>query len=229
VVIPEPIINDKSLKHNYPNEGGVAGDIRFLKNIMGLWLVQECRRQWVKEGKEYSYAELTRLAGEARPFVAVVDPDHKPFLSPGEMPGKIVEFCRKTGQAAPATPGEFVRTCLESLALTYRKTIEGLEDVLGRRIGVIHIVGGGTQNELLNQMTADACDRPVVAGPVEATAIGNMLVTAIALGEIKDLAEGRRIVRESFEVKGYEPRDSGRWGEAYGRYKRTSENMKSET
>jgi rhamnulokinase len=218
VETPQPIINEKSLKHNYTNEGGVAGDIRFLKNIMGLWLVQECRRQWVKEGREYSYAELTRLAGEAAPFKALIDPDHKPFLSPGEMPRKIAEFCAKTSQPAPQSPGEFVRTCLESLALTYRKTIEGLEDVLGRRIGLIHIVGGGTQNELLNQMTADACDRPVVAGPVEATAIGNMLVTAIALGEIKSLEEGRRVVRESFDVKRYEPKNAQKWHDAFGRY-----------
>jgi rhamnulokinase len=219
VEIPQPIINDKSLRLNYTNEGGVAGDVRFLKNIMGLWLVQECRRQWVKDGREHSYAELTRLAGEAARFGAIIDPDHKPFLSPGEMPRKIAEFCAKSGQATPRAPGEFVRTCLESLALTYRKTIEGLEDVLGRRIAVIHIVGGGTQNELLNQMTADACNRPVVAGPVEATAIGNMLVTAIALGEIRNLEEGRRIVRDSFDVKRYEPRERAAWDDAYGRYR----------
>jgi rhamnulokinase len=219
VEIPEPIINEKSLKLNYTNEGGVADDIRFLKNIMGLWLVQECRRQWLKDGQEFSYTELTRLAGEAPAFKAVIDPDHKPFLTPGQMPQKIAAFCAKTNQPTPASPGEYVRTCLESLALTYRKTIEGLEDVLGRRMGVIHIVGGGTQNELLNQMTADACKRPVIAGPVEATAIGNMLVTAIALGDVKDLAQGRELVRASFDVKRYEPENPAAWDEAYGRYK----------
>ncbi|HEY7116254.1 MAG TPA: rhamnulokinase family protein [Tepidisphaeraceae bacterium] len=217
VQIPTPIINEKSLRLNYTNEGGVTGDFRFLKNIMGLWLVQECRRQWHRDGQEYSYAHLAQMAGEAAAFKAVIDPDHKPFLSPGQMPQKISEFCRKTGQPTPASPGEFVRTCLESLALTYRKTIEGLEEVLGRRIAVIHIVGGGTQNELLNQMTADACGRPVAAGPVEATAIGNMLVTAIALGEIGDLAQGRQIVRDSFDVKRYEPKNAAAWEEAYGR------------
>jgi sugar (pentulose or hexulose) kinase len=216
---PQPIINEKSLKLNYTNEGGVDGGIRFLKNIMGLWLVQECRRQWLKDGQEFNYAELTRLAGEAAPFRAVIDPDHAPFLTPGQMPQKIAAFCAKTNQPAPSSPGEFVRTCLEGLALTYRKTIEGLEDVLGRRIGVIHIVGGGTQNELLNQMTADACNRPVVTGPVEATAIGNMLVTAIAMGDVKDLAEARAIVRNSFDVKRYEPKNAAAWDEAYGRYR----------
>jgi rhamnulokinase len=218
VETPQPIINEKSLRLNYTNEGGVAGDIRFLKNIMGLWLVQECRRQWLKDGQEFSYAQLTQMATAARPFAAVIDPDFKPFLSPGQMPQKVAEFCTKTGQPPPASTGEIVRTCLEGLALTYRKTIEGLEDVLGRKIGVIHIVGGGTQNELLNQMTADACNRPVVAGPVEATAIGNMLVTTIALGEISNLEEGRAVVRESFDVKHYEPKNVLAWEEAYGRY-----------
>jgi sugar (pentulose or hexulose) kinase len=220
VEIPQPIINEKSLALNYTNEGGVAGDIRFLKNIMGLWLVQECRRQWLKDGQEFNYAQLTQMAGAARPFAALIDPDHKPFLSPGQMPQKIAEFCAKTGQSAPASTGEVVRTCLESLALTYRKTIEGLEQVLGRKIGVIHIVGGGTQNELLNQMTADACNRPVVAGPVEATAIGNMLVTAIALGDIANLEQGRCVVRDSFDVKRYEPKNSQAWDDAFGRYQK---------
>ncbi|MDB5322838.1 MAG: pentulose/hexulose kinase [Phycisphaerales bacterium] len=218
VETPQPIINEKSLRLNYTNEGGVAGDIRFLKNIMGLWLVQECRRQWLKDGHEFSYAQLTQMATAARPFAAVIDPDFKPFLSPGQMPQKVAEFCTKTGQPPPASTGAIVRTCLEGLALTYRKTIEGLEDVLGRKMGVIHIVGGGTQNELLNQMTADACNRPVVAGPVEATAIGNMLVTAIALGDISNLEEGRAVVRESFDVKRYEPKNALAWEEAYGRY-----------
>jgi sugar (pentulose or hexulose) kinase len=220
VEIPQPIINAKSLELNYTNEGGVAGDIRLLKNIMGLWLVQECRRQWLKDAQEFNYAQLTQMAAAASPFGALIDPDHKPFLSPGQMPQKIAEFCQKTGQSIPSSIGEIVRTCLESLALTYRKTIEGLEQVLGRKIGVIHIVGGGTQNELLNQMTADACNRPVIAGPVEATAIGNMLVTAIALGDIANLEQGRAIVHDSFNVKRYEPKNSQAWDEAFGRYQK---------
>ena len=219
VEIPEPIINEKSLHYNYTNEGGVGGTIRFLKNIMGLWLVQECRRQWQREGYDHGYAELTQMAQRSKPLAAIIDPDHKPFLSPGEMPRKIEEFCRQTDQRPPGARGEFIRACLDSLALTYRKTLDGLEDVLGRKVGVIHVLGGGSQNELLNQMTADACDRPVVAGPVEATAIGNILVQAMATGDIKSLADARAIVRRSFRVTRYEPRDRGQWDEAYARYR----------
>lgn len=218
VEIADPIINEKTLRYNYTNEGGIGGSIRLLKNIMGLWLVQECRRQWLKEGREYSYAELTRLAAAAQPFGPLVNPDHLPFLSPGEMPKKIVEFCRAKGQTPPSDPGQFIRCCNESLALTYRRTLEGLEDILGRKIGVIHIVGGGSQNELLNQMTADATGRSVVAGPIEATAMGNILVQAMATGEIKNLAEARAIVRNSSGLKRYEPKDAARWNEAYKRF-----------
>lgn len=220
VELAEPLINAKSLSYNYTNEGGVGGSIRFLKNIMGLWLVQECRRYWLSRGEDLNYAELTRLASEARPLAAVVDPDHKPFLTPGEMPAKIAAFCDRTGQPRPQSKGEFVRTCLESLALTYRRTVEGLEDILGRKIDVIHIVGGGTQNELLNQMAADACNRPVIAGPIEATSIGNILVQAMATGEIKSLADARAIVRASFPVRRYEPQNRAPWDEAYARYQK---------
>lgn len=219
VEIAQPLINDESLKYNYTNEGGVGGTIRFLKNIMGLWLVQECRRQWEKEGKPFDYAELTRLAGEAQGLRSIINPDHKPFLSPGEMPAKIAAFCESSQQPAPENPGAFVRACLDSLALTYRRTLEGLEDILGRRIDVIHIVGGGCQNELLNQMTADACARTVVAGPVEATAIGNILVQAMAVGEVRSLSAAREIVRGSFPVKMYEPRETKSWNEAYARFR----------
>ncbi len=219
VEIDKPIINAKSLAYNYTNEGGVGGTIRFLKNIMGLWLVQECRRQWVRENHDHSYAELTQMAARAKPFSVVIDPDYKPFLSPGEMPAKIERFCRDTKQRCPTTRGEFVRTCLEGLALTYRKTLEGLEDVLGRRIARIHVVGGGSQNELLNQMTADACEREVVAGPVEATAAGNVLVQAMATSDVKSLADARAVVRASFDVKRYEPQQPKQWAEAYTRYR----------
>jgi rhamnulokinase len=218
VELDEPVINDKSLALNYTNEGGVGGTIRFLKNIMGLWLVQECRRQWAAEGQEHSYAELTAMAAAAKPFAALVDPDYPAFLQPGEMPAKIARFCAETKQAPPSDKAGFVRACLESLALTYRRTLEGLEDVLGRKMKVIHIVGGGGQNELLNQMTADACGRPVVTGPVEATGIGNVLVQAMAVGEVKSLADARAAVRESFEVKRYEPGETKPWEEAYGRF-----------
>jgi rhamnulokinase len=186
---------------------------------MGLWVVQECRRQWQREGKELSYAELTRMAAEAPPLESIVSAEHAPLASPGEMPRKIAEYCQRTGQRVPASPGEVVRACLDSLALAYRKTLDGLEDVLGRRMRVIHIVGGGTQNELLTQMAADACGRTVIAGPVEATAIGNILVQAMATGDVKSIPELRAIVRNSFDVKRYEPRDTGKWDAAYARFK----------
>ena len=219
VELDEPVINEKSLRYNYTNEGGVGGTIRFLKNIMGLWLVQECRRHFKKEGYDHSYAELTQMAGRAKGFAALIDPDHAPFLSPGEMPLKIDRFCELSKQPKPTNRGDYVRTCLDSLALTYRRTLEGLEDVLGRRIDTIHIVGGGTQNELLSQMTADACNRAVITGPVEATAIGNILVQAMATGDVKSLADARTIVRQSFDVKRYEPRETKKWDEAYGRFR----------
>jgi rhamnulokinase len=186
---------------------------------MGLWLVQECRRHFKKEGYEHTYAELTQMAGRAKGFSALIDPDHTPFLSPGDMPQKIDRFCEQTRQPKPSNRGDYVRTCLDSLALTYRRTLEGLEDVLGRRIKTIHIVGGGTQNELLSQMTADACNRAVVAGPVEATAIGNILVQAMATGDVKTLAHARGVIRNSFEVKRHEPRPDRKWDEAYARYR----------
>ena len=218
VELQEPIVSDKALKYNYTNEMGVGPCVRFLKNIMGLWLVQECRRYWQKRGDDRGYAELTAMAEQAEAFGPLIDPAHPPFLKPGEMVEKIDQFCAKTKQRTPTTRGAYVRTCLESLALAYRRTMEGLQDVLGKKIGIIHIVGGGAQNELLNQMTADACARPVVAGPVEATAIGNILVQAMAVGRVKSLADARAIVRENFNVQRYEPRNTAKWDAAYQRY-----------
>jgi rhamnulokinase len=219
VELDQPLINEKTLGYNCTNEGGVGGTFRLLKNIAGLWLVQECRRQFAQQGKEFSYAELTAAAEQAGDVPALLDPDHKPFLAPGEMATKIERYCRETNQPVPVRPGEFVRACLQSLALTYRKTMEMLQDILGRRIGVIHIVGGGSQNTLLNQMTADACGVPVVAGPVEATAIGNILVQAMALGDVKSLDELRAIVRQSFDVQRYEPARGGKWDQMYARFR----------
>lgn len=218
VELPAPIINDKALKYNYTNEGGVGGSIRFLRNIMGMWPFQECRRHWLRQGEDYSYAALARMAAEARPFESILNLDHPPFLKPTDMPIKIEEYCRQTKQPVPHEKGHFVRAIFESLALSYRRTIEGLEDILGRKIKVIHIVGGGSQNELLNQMTADACGKTVIAGPIEATAAGNVLVQALAAGLVKDLAEIRSIVRASFEVKRYTPGDATGWDAAYTRF-----------
>jgi rhamnulokinase len=218
VELKQPIVSEKALRYNYSNEMGVGARVRFQKNIMGLWLVQECRRYWQQRGSDHDYATLTALAGAAREFGTLIDPDHGPFLLPGLMVEKIDQFCADTKQRSPAGVGEYVRACLESLALTYRRTIEGLEEILGWKIEIIHIVGGGTQNELLNQMTADVCGRPVIAGPVEAAAIGNVLVQAMAIGRIKSLAEAREIVRMNFDVKRYEPANSGKWDAAYRRY-----------
>ena len=215
--VTQPIIDAKSLACNFTNEGGVFGTFRFLKNIMGLWLVQECRRTWERAGQPYSYDELSRLAAAARPFACWVDPDDPSFLAPGDMPARIAEFCRKTGQPTPDGPGAFVRCCLESLAMKYRYVAERLEECTGKRIDVIHIVGGGSQNKLLSQMTADATGRTVITGPVEATAAGNVIVQAIAAGVLKNIDEARSLVRRSCELETYEPRDTARWCEAYQR------------
>jgi len=211
---PGPIINDKTLAYNFTNEGGVGGTIRYLKNIMGLWLVQECKRQWAKEGQDLSYAEITRMAAESEPMRSFVDCNSDDFLAPGDMPSRIAEFCRETGQKPPESKGQLVRCALESLALTYRKTLAELEDVTGSRIDVVHIVGGGTQNELLCRFAADACNRPVVAGPVEATAIGNVLMQAVALGDLASTAELREVVRNSFSPVRYEPKNTAAWDDA---------------
>ncbi len=213
-----PIINAASLAANYTNEVGVAGKVRFLKNIAGLWLLQECRRQWMEEGAEYSYGQLATLAAEARPFSAAVNPDA--FLEPGGMPAKIAAHCGATGQSAPATHGEYARAILESLALRYRNVLENLEALSGRRIEVIHIVGGGSKNTLLNQFVADCTGRRVIAGPGEATAIGNILVQALGAGELKGLAEMRQVVRNSFEPVTVEPHPSEAWERAYQRFRK---------
>ncbi len=218
VELDEPIITEQSLAYNITNEGGVDHTFRFLKNIMGLWLVQECRRTWARAGKTYSYDDLTGMAARAQAFGALVSPNDSRFLSPGGMPGRIQGFCRESGQAVPESEGEIVRCALESLALEYRWVAERLDRMVGRRLPTIHIIGGGSQNRLLNQMAADATGRTVVAGPVEATASGNVLVQAIAVGHIEDLVEGRALVHRSFEVETYEPGDTAAWDEVYRRY-----------
>ena len=215
--ISEPLINPQSLDFNLTNEGGVNGTFRLLKNVTGLWLVQECRRTWALQGQEYSYDELTALAEQAAPLQAFVDPDAGDFLKPGDMPARMRSFCARTGQPVPESPGALVRCALESLALKYRWVLERLEALLGRHMEVIHIVGGGTKNRLLNQLTAHATGRPVISGPVEATAIGNLLMQGIALGEIASADEAREIVCRSFEVETFEPGQEGDWDEAYGR------------
>lgn len=213
-----PIITAKSREYNFTNEGGVCNTIRFLKNLIGLWPIQECRRVWAAEGEPLSYDEITYLAEAAPPFTAVIDVDAGEFLSPGDMPSRIREFCVRMGHKPPESKGEVARTVLESLALKYRWTLEKLEELLGYRLEPLHIVGGGSRNHLLNQFTADAIGRPVVTGPVEATGVGNVLMQMLALGYITSLAEGRELVRRSFEMKTYLPRETTAWDEAYGRY-----------
>lgn len=218
VEVKEPVITPDSLRYNFTNEGGVCGTFRLLKNIMGLWLVQECRRQWAREGDEYDYAALTQMAAAAPAFGPIVDVDAHPFLAPRDMPDQICRFCKESGQRVPQDRGEVLRCALESLALRYRWVLDKLEKMMGRRIKVVHIIGGGMQNELLCQFAADAMQRPVMAGPVEATAMGNMLMQALALGHVTSLDQGRQVVRDSFVVRSYEPGEAAPWEEAYGRY-----------
>jgi len=215
--LPEPIINEQSLAFDFTNEGGVGGTFRFLKNITGLWLVQECRRTWARQGQEFSYDELTPMAAQAAPLQSIIDPDDAEFAKHGDMPARIRAFCQRTGQAMPQSTGAVVRCALESLALKHRWVLERLETILRRRLEPIHIVGGGAQNRLLCQLTADATGRRVVAGPVEATAIGNIIVQAMAMGHIASLAEGRRVVRHSCDLATYEPVGHPGWEEAYSR------------
>jgi rhamnulokinase len=218
VETPEPVINADSLAYNFTNEGGVLGTFRLLKNIMGLWLLQESRRTWMQEGAEHSWDELVALAEQAPAFGAVIEPDSHAFLRPGDMPARIRAYCQRTGQRVPQSKGEIMRCIMESLALKYRWVLEKLELLLGKPLRTIHVVGGGCQNRLLCQFTADATQRPVVAGPVEATAMGNILMQALARGEIASLAEGRELVRRSFNVRTYEPSAPEPWQAAYERY-----------
>lgn len=208
---PHAIINDKTFEYQFTNEGGVNNTIRLLKNIMGLWIVQECRRQWQREGAELSYAELTKMAAEAKPFAAKIDPDYKEFLAPCDMPARINEYLKSTGQQPITDKGQMVRVILESLARKYGQVLRMLEDLQGKKIDVLHIVGGGIQNELLNQFTADATGCKVITGPVEATASGNIVVQAMATGDVKDLWHARQIVSNSYEIKEYLPQNPDAW------------------
>ncbi len=219
VELPEPVMAPEGMHANFTNEGGFGGTTRFLKNVMGLWILQECRRTWAREGREYSYEELARLAEAAPAGGSLLDPDHPIFLPPGDMPARIRRFCSETGQSPPEEPGLVVRCVLESLALKYRWVLERAEEITGRRAEVIHVVGGGVRNALLCQLTADATRRPVRAGPVEATALGNLMVQAYSRGYLGSLQEIRAAVRGSpVEVRGYEPKASwDEWEDAYKR------------
>jgi rhamnulokinase len=216
--LPGPCVTPAAQEAMFTNELGVCGTTRFLKNIPGLWLVQECRRDLARQGQDFDYPELARLAGQARPFATLVDPSHQSFQTPGGMLEKMAAVIRPTGQPVPASPGQFVRCALESLALAYREKSGMLESILGRRFDVVHIVGGGGKNTLLSQMTADATGRRVIVGPYEATAMGNALVQMMAIGAVADLPELRRIVARSTDLVTYEPADTAAWDAAYERY-----------
>jgi rhamnulokinase len=217
---PLPVTSDLCRELNFTNEGGVGGSIRLLKNITGLWLLQECRRVWAQAGREYGWEALTELSQAAPPLATLINPDDPAFMAPGNMPAAIKDYCARTGQAAPQGEGAVIRTAVDSLALKYRQVLGWLEQLTGGRIDTIHIVGGGTRNRQLCQAAADACGRRVLAGPIEATAIGNVMLQAVTDGAVASIAQAREVIRRSFAVEEYQPRDTSRWDEAYERFVR---------
>jgi rhamnulokinase len=218
VEVAAPLLTEACRNLNFTNEIGFGGTIRLLKNIVGLWIVQECRRHWAAAGDDFGYEQLTAMAEGSAPFRSIFQPSDQRFLSPDDMPGKIAAYCQETSQPVPQTHGEIVRATLESLALLYGKTVRELETLIGKNILMLHIVGGGSRNALLNQFTANALDIPVLAGPAEATTTGNILVQAIATGEVQSLGEGRQLVRRSCALQRFEPRDNGAWTAAHERF-----------
>ncbi|WP_424766831.1 rhamnulokinase [Paenibacillus sp. sgz302251] len=217
--VSEPVINELAQELNFTNEGGAYGTFRLLKNIMGLWILQECRRSWERAGNSYSFPELVKLADEEKPFAAFIDPDDPIFLHSGDMPARIAEYCLRSGQAVPVGEGAIVRCILESLALKYRHVLELTEQLSGHSFNGLHMVGGGIQNTLLCQWTANAIGKPVWAGPVEGSAIGNMVVQWIASGKLADIWEAREVIRESFPVDVYEPEQHEQWESVYAAFK----------
>lgn len=218
VELPSAIVNDKTFQYEFTNEGGVENTIRLLKNIMGLWLVQECKRQWQREGQDLSYGELAQMATKAKPFFGYVNCDNSDFLAPGDMPARINKCLSDSGQKTTQDKGQMVRLVLESLALKYRRVLNALEDVTGSTVDVLHIVGGGIQNELLCQFTAAATGKKVITGPIEATASGNILMQAKAAGQVKSIEEARAVIRNSFEMKEYRPQNTALWEKQYSKF-----------
>ncbi len=212
-----PVLSEACQLFNFTNEGGVAGSVRLLKNICGLWIVQQCREQWKREGKELSWDRLNQLAEAAPSLVSIIDPDDPMFVAPESMPEAIRKYCRRTNQPIPEDEGPMIRCALESLVLRYRMVLSYLEQLVGRELSTIHIVGGGVQNQLLCQFAADACQREVVAGPVEATAIGNVMMQAIGSGQLGSVEEARALVRQSDDIVRYQPRPHGHWDDGYAR------------
>jgi rhamnulokinase len=215
---PRPVVTDQVLKLNFTNEGGVGNTTRLLKNICGLWLVQECRRAWNQAGRNWDWEDLNKLSAAAKPLVSFIDPDAGDFLAPKNMPEAICAFCKRTGQTVPGDEGAVLRTALDSLALKFRLVLGYCEQLAGGRIETIHIVGGGTKNRQLCQAAADACGRRVVAGPVEATATGNLMMQAVAAGDVVSIAEAREVIRRSFAVEEFLPQNTAAWDRAYERF-----------
>ena len=215
---PHPIINEESFRLNFTNEGGVAGTTRFLKNICGMWILEQCRKEWERDGKNYSYPEIVAMAEGAEPFTCFINPDDALFANPESMLGAIESFCKRTGQSAPANDAQIIRTIFESLALRYREVLEMLEKMAPFAIDVLHIIGGGSKNSLLNQYTANATGKRVVAGPSEATAFGNIMMQAVGAGIVGSLGEARKIIRASIETEEFLPKDREVWDKAYDKF-----------
>lgn len=220
--LPSANLSPEGSALHYTNEGGVNSTIRYLTNIMGLWLIQESRRTWLKQGQTVSYNDLEKAALSAEPFQSYIDPDDGSFAPPGDMPRRVQAFCQKTGQAVPQSQGDIMRCIYQSLALKYRNSLERLQTLTGKTYASIHIVGGGTKDPLLCQMTADACGIPVLAGPIEATALGNVAVQLMAAGMLNDVKHARQVISDSFDLKKYQPKEHALWNEKYAEYKKTA-------
>ncbi len=218
IEVKDPIITADSFRMNFTNEGGVEGTTRFLKNITGMWLLERCRKEWEGQGKSYSYPEIVEMSGSVEGFHSMIDPDHSSFANPESMTSAIADYCRRTGQSAPESDAGFIRCIFDSLALKYRYVLERLQEVAPFHIEKLHVIGGGSQNKLLNQATADAIGMPVVAGPGEATAIGNIMLQAKGLGVVDSLQEIRDIIKKSVTPEVFLPKDTGIWDEAYQRF-----------
>lgn len=224
--VTSPVLSDEALSANFTNEGGVNQTFRLLKNIMGLWIFEECRRAWVKEGQNLSYGEMIAQAEQAEPFRSLIDPDHPAFLNPEHMPKQIAAYCRETNQPVPDDVGSMIRCVLESLALKYRAVLELTEQITGKSYSGLHMVGGGIKNKLLCRYTASAIGKPVWAGPEEGSAIGNILVQYMSLGELDDIWQAREVVRRSFPMELHEPADTEQWNEAYERFVQIEKRMR---
>ena len=218
--LKDPCLTEKARLNDFTNEGGAEKTIRFMQNIMGLWLEQESKRQWEREGKTVSFNELSSMAMSSEPFKCFIDPDYMDFATPGNMPKKIRDFCERTGQYVPQTEGEIIRCAAQSLALKFRMVTEAMEDVIGEPLQAVHMVGGGIKDTMVCRFTASATGKKVLAGPVEATSTGNAAVQLMALGKVKGLTEARQIVKNSFPIKTYEPEDADKWNAAYEEFKK---------